>query len=262
MAHDAPNGSQPALRPARDGSICFPARTRVQPFKAADVWHETNMEEEFAVAETALLLCDVWNEHWCDGATGRVDDMVPRMNEVTAALRERGVQVIHAPSGTMDFYADTPYRRRMTAAPTVEPPTPLDLSDPSLPIDDSDGGCDTAESKPHQAWSRQHAGIEITGHDGISDDGAEVYNLFAQLGISNLLIMGVHTNMCVLGRSFAIRQMTRWGLRVALIRDLTDAMYNPAMSPFVTHDEGTQLVVQHIEKYWCPTVLSGDLLNG
>jgi hypothetical protein len=68
--------------------------------------------------------------------------------------------------------------------------------------------------------------------------------------------------MCVLGRSFAIRQMTRWGLRVALIRDLTDAMYNPAMSPFVTHDEGTQLVVQHIEKYWCPTVLSGDLLNG
>ncbi|MBT5709898.1 isochorismatase, partial [Candidatus Poribacteria bacterium] len=68
-------------------------------------------------------------------------------------------------------------------------------------------------------------------------------------------------NMCVLGRSFGIRQMTRWGIRVALVRDLTDAMYNPAMAPHVSHDEGTELVVQHIEKYWCPTVLSSDLLN-
>lgn len=262
MADDGASSAQPALRPARDGSLRFSARTRVQPFKAVDTWHETHVAEEFAVAETALLLCDVWDEHWCAGATARVNDMVPRMNEVVTALRERDVQIIHAPSGTMEFYADTPHRQRVTGAPTVEPPTPLDLTDPPLPIDDSDGGCDTAESEPRQAWSRQHEGIEITGHDGVSDDGREVYNLFAQLRISNLLIMGVHTNMCVLGRSFAIRQMTRWGLRVALIRDLTDAMYNPAMAPFVTHDEGTELVVQHIEKYWCPTVLSGDVLNG
>jgi hypothetical protein len=71
--------------------------------------------------------------------------------------------------------------------------------------------------------------------------------------------------MCVLKRSFAIRQMTKWGIRCILIRDLTDSMYNPARRPFVSHDEGTQLVIEHIEKYWAPTVSSDDLvraLNG
>jgi hypothetical protein len=31
-------------------------------------------------------------------------------------------------------------------------------------------------------------------------------------------------------------------------------MYNPAMSPYVSHDRGTEMVVSYIEKLWCPTV--------
>ena len=77
-------------------------------------------------------------------------------------------------------------------------------------------------------------------------------------GVDNLLIMGVHTNMCVLNRGFAIKQMVRWGKNVVLVRDLTDAMYDPAMPPYVSHDEGTRLVIEYIEKSWCPTVLSGE----
>jgi nicotinamidase-related amidase len=95
----------------------------------------------------------------------------------------------------------------------------------------------------------------------ISDRGAEVYSFLRQRGIKNLLVMGVHTNMCVLRRSFAIRQMTNWGIRCVLVRDLTDSMYNPADRPFVSHAEGTELVVQHIEKYWGPSVLSSELVK-
>ena len=72
--------------------------------------------------------------------------------------------------------------------------------------------------------------------------------------------MGVHTNMCVLNRTFAIKQMTKWGVRCVLVRDLTDSMYNPKDRPFVAHDRGTGLVIEHIEKYWAPTVLSADLV--
>jgi nicotinamidase-related amidase len=82
-----------------------------------------------------------------------------------------------------------------------------------------------------------------------------------QRGIKNLIIMGVHTNMCVLGRSFAIKQMVKWGVNVVLVRDLTDAMYNPAKPPYVSHEEGTRLVVEYIEKFWCPSVLSEDLIR-
>ncbi|MEO2005857.1 MAG: isochorismatase family protein [Candidatus Poribacteria bacterium] len=254
MTPQAPD--QPPLRPSLDGDLSLPLRSRIRPFKGVDEWQETTLDQVFPCAETALLLCDVWDDHPCEGAVVRLEQMLPRMNEVVGTLRSRGVQIVHAPSDTMDVYADTPYRLRAQAAPATEMPQPQELSEPPLPVDSSDGGCDTGASRPEHRWSSQHPAIEIAGHDAISDKGEEIYRLFRQLGIRNMLIMGVHTNMCVLARTFAIRQMTRWGIRVVLVRDLTDAMYNPEMSPYVSHDEGTQLVIQHIEKYLCPTVLS------
>ena len=116
--------------------------------------------------------------------------------------------------------------------------------------------------KSHKAWSRQHPAIEIDEEcDVISDNGAELVGLYQQRGISDIVIMGVHTNMCMLGRSFAIKPMVRWGFNVALVRDLTDTMYNPGMPPYVSHDEGTRLVVEYIEKFWCPSILSADILR-
>ena len=38
--------------------------------------------------------------------------------------------------------------------------------------------------------------------------------------------------------------------RCILVRDLTDAMYNPEDPPHVSHDAGTQLVIEYIEKFW------------
>ena len=71
--------------------------------------------------------------------------------------------------------------------------------------------------------------------------------------------MGVHINMCVLDRPFAIRRMLSLGKNVLLMRDMTDTMYNPHMRPFVSHFRGTELVVEHIERYLCPTITSTDL---
>jgi type 1 glutamine amidotransferase len=68
--------------------------------------------------------------------------------------------------------------------------------------------------------------------------------------------------MCVLGRSFSIRQMVKQGMNVVLLRDLTDTMYDPAKSPYVSHFTGTDLVVEHIEKFWCPSALGSDLAGG
>jgi len=86
-----------------------------------------------------------------------------------------------------------------------------------------------------------------------------VYNLLQQRGIDNVILMGVHTNMCVLDRPFAIRRMLALGKHVLLMRDMTDTMYNPQMRPFVSHFRGTELVVEHIERYLCPTITSTDL---
>jgi type 1 glutamine amidotransferase len=115
---------------------------------------------------------------------------------------------------------------------------------------------------PPYPWTRENPAIEVAPQDAVSDKGDEIFNLLRQRGIEHVLLCGVHANMCILNRKFAIKQLTKWGYDVALARDLTDTMYNPKMAPFVPHKKGTDLVVEYIEKYWCPTVLSSAVLGG
>lgn len=169
----------------------------------------------------------------------------------------------------MDFYRDWPQRHRAQAAPKVTPVRPLrgwcsldSEREAPLPIDDSDGGCDAdGKIESFRAWSRQIEILEIHDEDAITDS-AEAYYLMQARGIKNLIVMGVHINMCVLGRPFSIRQMVYQGKNVVLMRDLTDSMYNPAQPPQVNHFRGTALVVEHIEKYWAPSITSADLIGG
>ena len=185
--------------------------------------------------------------------------------------------IIHSPSTTIDFYKDTPQRKRAQAAPYAKPPVELSTSprwgtawcwpddkrEPELPIDDSDMGCDCAEKCTiREAWSREIASIDVGEPDAITDNGQEVYNLLRQHDIQHVMILGVHLNMCVLGRPFGIRQLTYLGQDVVLIRDMTDTMYNHEKRPMVDHFSGTDLVIEHIEKHWCPTISSVDLTGG
>lgn len=222
-------------------------------------WRIIEEEMNWRASETAIIVIDMWNEHWSWGATERVNIMAPRMNIVLQRARQRGITIIHAPSDTMDFYSNHHARTSMLEIPHADPPQAREMPDPPLPVDASDGGSDTGETNGYKAWHRQHPVLEIDDADFISDNGQEVYNLFVHNGIKNIIFMGVHTNMCVLGRSFAIKPMVKWGFNAVLARDLTDAMYNPFKPPYVSHEEGTRLIIEYIEKFWCPTILSGDL---
>ena len=220
-------------------------------------WKTLIEEVELDPTQCAVLVCDVWDGHWCRGARERLAALVPRMDDTLRAARKRGMSIIHAPSDTVDFYAASPARKRILEAPQVEPPPDLHLPDPPLPVDDSDHGADTGEKEPYKAWHRQQEGLYIDeALDVISDSGSEIYSWLQHRGITWLFILGVHANMCILHRSFGIKQMVRWRVQTGLIRDLTDSMYNPAQPPYVSHSEGTNLVVGYIEKHWCPTLHS------
>ncbi len=237
----------------------------------ADSWELKQEVLSWPPQKTAAIVCDMWDTHTCPAAAARVAEMAPRMNDLLKNLRARGVLIIHCPSDTMGFYAGTPQRLLAQQAPVSIPPVPLQKwcrvdpeREPPLPIDDSDGGCDcprTWKKGDPYPWTRQIATLEIAPQDAITDS-AEAYHLLQQRGIDHLILMGVHTNMCVLGRPFGIRQMVAQGKHVALVRDLTDAMYNPERPPHVSHAEGTALVVAHIEKYWCHTFTSDSVLGG
>ena len=46
------------------------------------IWEVETSTQEWAADQTALLLCDVWNGHWCRGAVERLDAMIERMDAV------------------------------------------------------------------------------------------------------------------------------------------------------------------------------------
>ena len=75
------------------------------------------------------------------------------------------------------------------------------------------------------------------------------------------MLVGVHLNMCVLGRPFGLRRIGESGRDVVLVRDLTDTMYDPAQWPWVNHFTGTDRMVGHVERHVCPTISSDQVLH-
>jgi nicotinamidase-related amidase len=219
---------------------------------------------EFAPEKVAFVVVDMWDRHWSTGATRRCAAIAPKIDAMLKTARNAGALIVHAPSDCMPFYAGHPARVRALSIPAIDLPQVVELPEMPQPVNSGDGGSDTQdEFAPNTGvWFRQTEAIAIDPDtDIISDDGRQVYAHFAARGIELVVFLGVHTNMCILGRSFAIKAMRRAGLQTALVRDLTDAMYNPAMPPYVSHDEGTRLVVEYIEKFFSPTVLSGQVLR-
>lgn len=228
--------------------------------------------------KTAIIVCDMWDDHWCKSAARRVVELAGPMNDMLKAARSQGIFVIHAPSSVTDFYKDTPQRKLAQAAPFAKTPVALTdaprwgtswcWTDPKreavLPVDDSDMGCSCVGKKCEivPPWKRQIAAIELMEGDALTDNGQETWNLLTARGIDNVILCGVHLNMCVLGRPFAIRQQVYLGKNVVFVRDMTDSMYNPERPPGVDHFTGHDLIIAHVERYWCPSITSTAITGG
>ncbi len=239
----------------------------------------------WSARETAIIVCDMWDSHHCKNAVERVGELAPTMDRVLKAARGRGVAIIHAPSGCVEAYKDHPARRHATATPRAKV-LPAEIGSwcyqipgeakGTYPIDQSDGGEDDDPAEhaawvadlaakgrnPKAPWTSEVAALGIEPSDYISDDGGEVWSILEDRRVKNVILIGVHLNMCVLGRPFGLRQMSRNGKTVALMRDMTDTMYNPKRAPYVDHFAGTDLMIAHVERYVAPTIASDQILGG
>ncbi|MFP6769835.1 MAG: nicotinamidase, partial [Planctomycetaceae bacterium] len=245
--------------PAADGAFNLKARSRRAAKTAAGSGFQSTIRDlKWQPSQTAVIVCDMWDLHHCLNATRRGGEMAPRMNNLLKQARRQGATIIHAPSSCMNTYKDHPARKRARTVPKSKS-LPKDIGTwcykiPAeehgvYPLDQTDGGEDDdleehrrwAEKlkamgrNPRAPWKSQTDLLEIKNDDYISDNGEEVWSIMEQNKISNVIMVGVHTNMCVLGRPFGLRQMAKNGKHVVLVRDMTDTMYNPHRWPFVSH---------------------------
>ena len=274
------------LSPLAADDVTLQLRYQTETKEGSGRYHRLTREETWNPRQTALIVCDVWDLHHCLNAVRRAEELGPRLNEVVEEARRRGITIIHAPSDCMAFYHDHPARLRAIETPKSAA-LPEDITSwcskiPAeergvYPIDQSEGGEDDDPQEhaewaqklaamgrnPKLPWKKQSDLIKIDAQrDFISDKGDEVWSILEQRGIENVILTGVHTNMCVLGRPFGLRQMAKNGKNVVLMRDMTDTMYNPQSWPYVSHFTGTDLIVSHIEKFVAPTITSDQLIGG
>jgi hypothetical protein len=215
--------------------------------------------EKVDPARVGVIAVDVWNFHWCKTATMRVDAIVPRMNKALDAARSLGMTVMLCPSDVVDNYVGYPQRESVLALPMFPVPVVENVTCPSVP---DAGGCACGRERcaVNYGWDGMHPALRIADTDLMPDTQAEVYAICKKYGLTHLIYVGFHTQVCLLGKPMGLKAMKSAGLHCVLARDMTDAHpgYDPARN--FTPDLNTEQVVEHFEKFLAPTISFQDEL--
>ncbi|MFO0890664.1 MAG: NPCBM/NEW2 domain-containing protein [Isosphaeraceae bacterium] len=206
-----------------------------------------------------VVVVDMWNYHWCKTAMMRVGALVPRMNGALDAARRLGMTIMLCPSDVVDNYVGRPQRERIFAMPRYPLP-PLEKVE--CPPAQDPGGCACGPERcvVNYGWDGMHPDLKIGPDDLMPDSLEDVYSLCKERRLTHLIYMGVHTQVCLLGKPMGLRNLKSAGLSCILARDLTDAHpgYDPERQ--FTPDLNTSQVVAHFERYLAPSVnLADDL---
>jgi nicotinamidase-related amidase len=214
---------------------------------------------ELDPAKTAIIVIDMWNFHWCMTAAQRVSAMVPRMNAVIGVARELGMQVIWNPSDVVTAYSGYPQYERAIAVEHQQMPFVREV--PQTKFTAAVGHCmcgDGIHCKVNYGWDGMNPDLVIADNDLISSPNDEIYSLLVERGITNIIYMGVHTNMCVYGKPGALSHLWKAGFNCMLARDLNDAFthYDPAAG--YTPDTGTTEIDENLQLAGIPLINMGE----
>jgi nicotinamidase-related amidase len=174
----------------------------------------------------ALVVCDVWDTHWCATARRQADELAPGIDALARAVRRRGGAVIHAPSQTEPFYEGTPPYERAVA---LTAPAAAVRGRPEIPVPAHPRCPCTPPCEPPDAgaaewpwpWRHQHPGIEVADEDFVvCEDGDAVVGIARAMGSSPVAICGLHLDQCVLDRPFGAKALWAAGLDVVVLDGL------------------------------------------
>lgn len=211
--------------------------------------------ETVDAGKVGIIIIDPWNYHWCMTAAQRVGALVPRMNGVLECARQLGMQVIWAPTDVAGMYVGTPQRERALAVAYRSVPKVLPDLTCNFSVPGNHCMCGPGHScLGNYGWDGMHPDLVFGENDLISCGTQETYSNLVERGITHVIYMGVHTNVCVFGKPEAIRYMWGAGLRCMLARDITDAITQYVPADGFTPDYGTQRVIEDLEKAGLPTI--------
>jgi hypothetical protein len=226
---------------ADPGPLHLTLRSREKIAGADNLYDVVERPADWDPHKTAVIIVDMWDKHWCEGATRRVGEMAPRINDFVDALRDRGVFVIHAPSDTMKTYEGTPGRKLAQAAP----PRPCRRAPPSSGTTSTRPRGEAAHRRLRRRLRLPAAvqDLHAPGRPSTPRSTSVTATRSATTAARSTTCSSSagSTTSCLrrplqhvrAGPELRHPPDDRLGKNVALVRDLTDTMYNPRMRPFV-----------------------------
>ena len=131
---------------------------RSQPKQPDGTFAPLGKPVQWDAKKTALIVCDMWDDHWCKFAARRVTEMAGPLNDMLKIARAKGGFFIHMPSSVTDFYKETPARKLAQSAPFATTPMPLATTERW-----GTTGTDLMVGHVEKLWCPSFSSTDITG---------------------------------------------------------------------------------------------------
>jgi len=218
---------------------------------------------------TALLIVTMVDTYWSKSAELRVNILAPIINNILKLGRKKGYLIIFGVGrkDVLDSYINQ--RKKLSFIPNKKM-IEKDISFNKNPLLPNDYFCydnilRTIIRRLIRFYyiipkaKKIHPLLIIKKDDIIIDtDKQEVYNVLNYYNISNVILMGVHSNDCIINKPYGLKQLKKWGFKTLLVRDLTDSFYS---SFKYNHLEANEKAIEYIEKYFSSTITSVELIE-
>jgi nicotinamidase-related amidase len=242
-----------------DSTLILSLRKHQEFFVNSSELELVEKEKTFNSSEVAVLVIGMWSGHQCLVADTILHELSPKVNTFLKTCRSKNMKVIFGSSSLTKLPKYVPLRKNMKGlafAKLVD----RGLSFPPIPFDDSDGGVNQKNPNFKRDDVDLHPSIEVADTDAMSDNSKEILNYLYHHNIKLLLVVGVHTNMCVLDRPYGIKNLARYGFPMAIVRDLADPMIKPDGIKVKDRADALDKIIRYTERYFCPSVDSRDMV--
>ncbi|MDE2997985.1 MAG: isochorismatase family protein [Gemmatimonadota bacterium] len=196
-------------------------------------FHLRTMRRDYPADRVALVLVDVWSDHYVSTHLQRGREItLERIIPVAEAFRSVGAAVIHAPSpdcakryqAWTRFAGDEEVFGRSAPPPDDWPPAEFrsktgEYEALAQPKDPRDQVFDDIIRN-----RRIIPEAEPLEGDDVVVTGAQLHRLLKHRGILHLFYAGFAANMCVPFRDYGMRAMKDRGYDIVLVRDCTTAI--------------------------------------
>ena len=225
-----------------------------------------HVKRSIKLSETVVYV-DMWRSHWCTYYNDREFFFTPRINEICQRFREFGVPVVQI-SMTVDMFNGNSEQRRAgiqaVSKGNLSILEKFNAQAMKYHKDYIPGFVDSCVYPDQERFGKYRDNrftkqIAVASSDYFVQNFKESAMSFVGLGAKHVIVLGQHTNMCLMAVFLYCREV---GLDLIIVKDLVDScwLYKYQKNHVKNHTAGNKAVNDYFEKELGSSVISYDLI--